>query len=160
MSTFAASDILEFAIRIEENGANFYRHAVQIAQDESSKKLFEQLAAAELHHKKTFENILAAIGQATLPEDVDGEYAAYMRSYVDNAVVFRKEALDEELKKVRDSDSAFDFAIQREMDSILYYHEIKRLVPMYEHATIDKIIEEERGHVTILSAKKKQCKRI
>ena len=38
MSVFEASDIVEFAIRIEENGANFYRFAVQIAKDESTKK--------------------------------------------------------------------------------------------------------------------------
>jgi len=58
MSVFEASDIVEFAIRIEENGANFYRFAVQIAKDESTKKLFEQLADAEVHHKKTFEKSL------------------------------------------------------------------------------------------------------
>jgi rubrerythrin len=156
MSTFAASDILEFAIRIEENGADFYRHAAQIAEDEGSRKLFEQLSLEEMCHKQTFEQLLAAIGQAVLPEDVDGQYTAYMRSYVDNAVIFKKEALDQELKKVKDSDSAFDFAIQREMDSILYYHEIKGLVPAHEHATIDKVIEEERRHVTILSAQKEK----
>jgi len=156
MDVFAASDVVEFAIRIEENGANFYRFAVQIAKDESIKNLFEQLANAELHHKKTFEKIFAAMDVAAPPEGYDGEYAAYMHSYVDNAIIFKKEALDRELTKVSDSASALDFALQREMDSILYYHEIKRLVPAHEHATIDKIIEEERRHVAMLSAMKQK----
>jgi rubrerythrin len=156
MSVFEASDIVEFAIRIEENGANFYRFAVQIAKDESTKNLFEQLADAEVHHKKTFEKIFAAMDKAAPPERYEGEYAAYLHNYVDNAIIFKKEALDKELAKVKDTPSALDFAIQREMDSILYYHEIKGLVPAHEHGTVDKIIEEERKHVAMLSSMKKK----
>lgn len=156
MGVFAASDIVEFAIRIEENGADFYRYAMQIAKDESTKNLFERLANVELHHKKTFEKILAAMDKAAPPDDYDGEYTAYMHSYVDNAIIFKKEALDQELTKVKDSASALDFALRREMDSILYYHEIKGLVPAHDHVTIDKIIEEERRHVAMLSAMKQK----
>jgi rubrerythrin len=156
MGVFAASDIVEFAIRIEENGANFYRFAMQIAKDEETKKLFEQLADAELSHKKIFEGMFAAIEKAALPETFDGEYAAYIHSYVDNAIVFKKDALDRELANVRDSVSALDFAFQRELDSILYYHEIKGLVDAREHAAIDRIIEEERKHVAMLSALKQK----
>jgi len=90
MSVFEASDIVEFAIRIEENGANFYRFAVQIAKDESTKKLFEQLADAEVHHKKTFEKIFAAMDKVAPPESYDGEYAAYLHNYVDNAIIFKR----------------------------------------------------------------------
>jgi rubrerythrin len=156
MSTFTASDIVEFAIRIEENGAHFYRFAVQIAKNEDTKNLFEKLADAELHHKKTFERILAAMDKTAPPEGYAGEYAAYLHNYVDNAIIFKKEVLDQGLTKVKDSLSALDFALQREMDSILYYHEIKGLVPAHEHGTIDKIIEEERRHVDMLSAMKKK----
>jgi rubrerythrin len=156
MSVFTASDIVEFAIRIEENGANFYRFAVQLARDEGTKNLFEQLANAELFHKKTFEKMFAAMDKAAPPESYAGEYAAYLHNYVDNAVIFKKEALDQELAKVKDTLSALDFALQREMDSILYYHEIKGLVPANEHASIDRIIEEERRHVAMLAAMKQK----
>jgi rubrerythrin len=94
--------------------------------------------------------------KAAPPESYAGEYAAYLHNYVDNAIIFKKEALDRELAKVKDTDSALDFAIQREMDSILYYHEIKGIVPAHEHATVDKIIEEERRHVAMLSAMKQK----
>jgi rubrerythrin len=156
MSAFTASDIVEFAIRIEENGANFYRFAIQIARDEDTKNLFEQLADAELLHKKTFEKIFAAMDKTAPPESYTGEYAAYLHNYVDNAIIFKKEILDQELTKVKDTLSALDFALQREMDSILYYHEIKGLVPAKEHAAVDKIIEEERRHVAMLSAMKQK----
>jgi rubrerythrin len=151
MSVFEASDIVEFAIRIEENGANFYRFAVQIAKDESTKNLFAQLATEEVHHKKIFEKIFAAMDKTNPPEGYEGEYAAYLHNYVDNNIIFKKADLDKELSKVKDTPSALDFAIRREMDSILYYHEIKRLVPAHEQGTVDKIIAEERKHFALLS---------
>ena len=151
MSVFAASDIVEVAIRIEENGINFYKFAEQIAKKEEEKKLFAQLAQAEVAHKKTFEKLLAGMGESNEPESYEGEYSVYLRSYVDNNLIFTKDVMDKQLAKIKDTKSALDFAIQRELDSILYYHEIKKLVPAGQH----EAIEEERKHFLSLTAMKK-----
>jgi rubrerythrin len=151
MSVFKGSDIVEFAVRIEENGANFYRFAIQLAKDEETKKIFENLADAELHHKRIFEKIFAGMEKYNPPESYDGEYAAYLHNYVDNNIIFKKEVMENELAKVKDVPGAIDFAIRRELDSILYYHEIKPFVPASEHAVIEEIIEEERRHFKGLS---------
>ena len=155
MSVFAASDIVEVAIRIEENGVNFYKFAEQIAKQEEAKKLFAGLAQAEIEHKKTFEKIFANMEKNNPPESYEGEFGAYLRSYVDNNLIFTKEIMDKQLAKVKDTSAALDFAIQRELDSILYYHEIKKLVPAAQHEAIEKIIEEERKHFLSLTAMKK-----
>ena len=133
MSVFAASDIVEVAIRIEENGVNFYKFAEQIAKKEDEKKLFAELAQAEVAHKKTFEKLFASMEKSNLPESYEGEFGAYLRSYVDNNLIFTKEIMDKQLAKITDTNSALDFAIQRELDSILYYHEIKKIVPAAQH---------------------------
>jgi rubrerythrin len=151
MGAFDASDIVSFAVRIEENGMNFYRYAVQIAKDEDAKKIFSQLADEEAKHKKVFEKIFAAMEKYNPPEGYEGEYAAYLHNYVDNNVIFTKEVMDQELAKVKDTLSALDFAIRREMDSILYYHEIKRMVPTNQLGAIDEVIAEERRHFAKLS---------
>jgi len=52
MEVFAASDIVEVAIRIEENGVQFYKFAEQIAKQEDARKLFARLAEEEKAHKK------------------------------------------------------------------------------------------------------------
>jgi len=146
MSVYRGSDIMEFAIRIEENGANFYRYAVQLAKDEDTKKIFANLAEAEIHHQRTFEKIFAGMEKNNPPETYDGEYVAYMHNYVDNNIIFNKAAIENEVTKIKDVLSAIDFAIRRELDSILFYHEIKRLVPTSEHGEIEQIIAEERKH--------------
>lgn len=158
MGSFEASDVMEFAIRIEENGANFYRFATQIVRGEETKKLFSRLADEEDKHRRTFEKIYAAMEKNNVPESYEGEYRAYLHDYVDSNIVFSKEAMDKELKAVTDTVSALDFAIRREMDSILYYSEIKQFIPAGQHDMIDKVIEEERRHFSILSElRKKSC---
>jgi rubrerythrin len=159
MRVFEASDIVEIAIRIEENGANFYKFAEQIAKQEEAKQLFAHLALEEINHKKTFEGIFAKLDKNNPPESYDGEYSAYLRDYVDSNIIFTKEAMSKELAKIKDTAGALDFAIKRELDSILYYHEIKRFVPANQYATLDQIIEEERKHFAKLSeVKKRFCK--
>ena len=155
MGVFAASDIVEVAIRIEENGIDFYKYAEQISRKEEAKKLFAQLAQAEVAHKKTFEKIFAKMEKNSPLESYEGEYSAYLRSYVDNNIIFTKEAMDKQFAKVKDTIAALDFAIQRELDSILYYHEIKKLVPPAQHEILEQIIEEERKHFLSLTEMKK-----
>ncbi|MDD5476159.1 MAG: ferritin family protein [Syntrophales bacterium] len=155
-SQFEASDILQIAMRIEENGSNFYRFAVQVAKEESVKELFERLAAEEDKHKIIFKEMLSGIESHDPPESYPGEYGAYLRSYADNNLIFKKEDLDREMASVKDAVSALDFAIKRELDSILYYHEIKAFIAKNKHDSIDKIINEERKHFKILSEQKKK----
>lgn len=156
MQVFTANDIVEVAVRIEENGITFYNFAEKIAKTEDAKKLFAQLALAEAAHKLTFEKLLSQIETYTPPERYAGEYADYLRNYVDNNLIFTKDVMDKQLSQVTDTVGAFDFAMQRELDSILYYHEVKNLVPAAQHEAIEKIIEEERKHYQMLNQMKKR----
>jgi rubrerythrin len=156
MAVFDASDIVEVAVRIEENGANFYRYAVQLAGKEEVKALFQQLADDEVQHQRIFTEILAGMDRNVPPEGYDGEYAAYLHSYVDNRLVFTTETFAGQLAKMQDEISALDFAIQRELDSIAYYREIREFLPADQRTEIDRIIIEEKGHFMRLSEMKKK----
>lgn len=155
MAVFDASDIVEVAIRIEENGANFYRYAIQLAAREEVKTLFRMLADQEVKHRETFARILSGMDRTPPGEGYDGEYAAYLHGYVDNHLIFTAEALAAELAKLRDEGSALDFAIQRELDSIHYYREMREMLPADRRDAIERIIDEEKEHFVRLSAIKK-----
>ena len=62
------------------------------------------------------------------------------------------------MAKLKDIISALEFGIRRELDSILYYQEMKNFVPEQQHSSIDRIIEEERNHFLELSGIKKLYK--
>jgi len=146
MNAFTASEVVEFAERIHENGANFYRYAVQLVQNQEAKDLFAELAEEELKYQKRLEKIFADIEKLRPVETYVGEYAQYLRNYIDNKIVFTKQAIDADLAAVKDACSAIDFAARRELDSISYYESIKRIVPEAQHGAIDHLIAEERNH--------------
>ena len=150
MGTFDVSEIFQFAIGIEENGEKFYRYAAQMMEEGETKEAFNRLADEEIGHKKIFEEMLSKIEKYEPPEIYPDEYFAYLRAYVNDAV-FTREMQEKELPAVKDTFSAIKFAIQRELDSILYYQEIKKFVPKDQHDLIDGIIEEERRHFLKLS---------
>ena len=150
MTIFNMHDVVNFAIRIEENGEKFYREAAEIIPDGPVRELFTRLAEEETVHKRTFERLLASLGDYQPPETYDGEYLAYLKDFIDGKAVFKDHPRIPELAKAATIVGALDFAIQREMDSILYYQEIKSLLG--DHAeTVDMIIDEERMHFAFLS---------
>lgn len=155
MNIFTASEVVEFAERIHENGANFYRYAIQLVQNQEAKDLFAELAEEELKYHKALEKIFAGIEKSIPEETYVGEYAQYLRNYIDNNIVFTQQAINDDLAAVKDACSAIDFAARRELDSISYYESIKRLVPKIQHEAIDYLIAEERGHFVQLTNLKK-----
>ncbi|MBI5560973.1 MAG: rubrerythrin, partial [Deltaproteobacteria bacterium] len=51
---FSGSEIIEMAVRIEENGGRFYTDASEATKDSKLKKLFQYLAGEEKKHLKYF----------------------------------------------------------------------------------------------------------
>ncbi len=145
-------DVVNFAIRIEENGEQFYREAAEIVSNQSVRELFERLAREETGHKKTFERLLSSLGDYRPPETYEGEYLAYLTAFIDGKAVFKDHPKIPELAKASSITGALDFAIQRELDSILFYQEMRKFVSGTSHIeTIDLIIDEEKMHFAILS---------
>ena len=112
--------------------------------------MFTFLAGEEVRHKKTFETMLSKMDRREIEESYPGEYLAYLQDYLDNKIIFSKSAKDTEYPEVKDTLSAIEFAIQREMNSVLYYHEVKKFIALSQQDDIDKIIEEERKHFSQL----------
>jgi rubrerythrin len=156
MKTFDARDVIRFAVRIEEDGEAFYRKAGLAAQDKDTRDLFNFLASEEIQHKALFREMLSKMEALQPAETYDGEYAAYLSDYIDGKVIFTKEAEQRLTPDTEDTSSVIAFAMQREADSILYYHEVKQFIAEKYYTIIDKIIIEERKHFSKLSELRKK----
>jgi len=154
MDILRASEVFEVAIKIEENGEKFYRHAATLTEDADTKAMFTHLAEEEVKHKQTFQGMLSRVEDYQPTESYPGEYLAYLKTYAEG-LIFSPEKLEAEFAKVTTASDAIDFAIQREIESILYYIEAKNLVPQNQRDQIDRIIEEERRHYLKLVGAKK-----
>ena len=151
MNIFSTGDIFQFAVRIEEDGEIFYHKAALNSSDKEVSDLFNLLADDEIRHKRIFEEMLSGIETNPPAESYRGEYAAYLRDYIDGKVVFTKRTGAEAMSDALDVPSAIRFAMGREADSILYYHEAKQFIDKKHHGAVDKIIEAERKHFAKLA---------
>ena len=83
---FTADEIFEAAIRIEANGASFYRKAAATQSDAVNREFLEQLAKMEDRHQATFEQMRKGLKanekQATV-FDPNQETAQYLAAMAD-----------------------------------------------------------------------------
>jgi rubrerythrin len=154
MNIFSVSDILNFAIRVEQDGELFYQKAAMMVDDEGVRQLFNRLADEEMRHQRIFREMLDEVGDTRPPESYSQEYMTYLRDFIDGKVVFTKD-LKGLAADLHDTLSALNFAIGRELESITYYQETKQFVAEKYHHLIDAVIAEERNHFAGLSEVKK-----
>jgi len=139
-----ASELLQFGIKIEENGEKFYRETAQTIKNRELKDLLVFLADEEAEHKKVLESMIPEIEKYEPAEAYPPEYFAYLRAFADNIIFTGK--LRKDLPKKMDAVSVIDFGIRRELDSIAYYQEMRGVVPREQHDMVDRIIQQEREH--------------
>ncbi|MBU1697189.1 MAG: ferritin family protein, partial [Proteobacteria bacterium] len=112
---FNANDIFEIAIKIEQNGAIFYRDAAKQVEKEEHKQFLLELARMEDHHEITFANMQKELKDEesfSTTFDPDDENALYLKALADTRVFFKKEQPDNSFKGILST------AIQAEKDSI------------------------------------------
>jgi len=150
MNIFTANDILNFAIRIEEDGELFYHRAARFADTDEIRSLFNKLADEEINHKKVFTEMLQKMSDIRPHETYPGEFMNYLRDYIDGKVVFSTD-IKTIADDIHDTISALKFAMGRELQSIAYYHEVKSFVSEKYYPQVDSIIQEERKHFAKLA---------
>jgi rubrerythrin len=151
---FNAKDVFDMAIRIEQNGAKFYRDAADSVDDQAHKDLLLELAGMEDDHEQTFKEMESDLTKSEKqptafdPDDMAGQY---LKSLADHRVFFEKELDFSSMRAILKD------AIAAEKDSIVFYTGMKETVPGEKgKERIDKIIKEEMGHITRLTRELKQ----
>lgn len=149
--SLSASEIIDTAVRIEKNGETFYREAAAALSAGAVKDLFLFLADEDVRHARIFAGLsqeVATLGD-DLPqarEEYPGEYEAYLKAFADGHVFTRLDTGSQVARKMSSPAEALAFAEQIEMDSVLFYTEMKRFIAQSQWSILDRIIAEERGH--------------
>ena len=153
--SFYGNELINIAIGIERRGIAFYDVMARSTQNTKARQIFQYLVGMEREHIQIFQNMLSEADKYEVPETYAGEYAAYLQALVDSAV-FTDDAVTSELATQSENDiAAVELGISAEKDSILFYSELKEVVPKRERATISRIIAEEKLHLRQLSDLKK-----
>jgi rubrerythrin len=150
-----AAELIDVAVGIEKSGAAFYEYLVNTTRDLRAQVMYKYLADQEREHIKIFQMLRTDVGDYSSPMSSSDEYAEYLEALVKSAV-FGNDMMARKMAEKASSDSeAIDIAIRAEKDSILFYVAIKDLVRRSDVETIEKIVREEKSHLTQLSEFKK-----
>ncbi|MDH3572218.1 MAG: ferritin family protein [Desulfobacteraceae bacterium] len=152
---FNADEVFEMAIRIENNGAAFYRKAAGFQSDTKHRKFLEGLANMEDQHQKTFTEMRTTLTEKDKdPKVFDpyGEVTRYLAAMADTMGGEGSPSVADSLTGNETLEDILRIAVGLEKDSILFYLGLKDMIPSQSGKDrIGEIIMEERKHVFQLS---------
>ncbi len=157
MAVFTAGELYDIAVGIERNGVAYYQSLSERAADAGLKGTYGELADMERQHIKIFQGLRSEIESGAVVPPVDEEeYASYLKALIDSSVFTDDTVAMEMAAKVAGPAEALQLALGAEKDSILFYSEMRELVPQRQRDAVDRIIREERKHVRELSEQKQR----
>lgn len=149
---YSAQEIAEIAVRIEENGHDFYiAAAATITDNENVKKLFESLAQKEVSHIAAFKHLLSRVEF----EHSEFDLAAsedYLQHQADTHIFQKKDSGKQLAASITDAQQAIRLAHQFEIESVEFYSSLLKRVQSNAKQMVANIIEEEKQHAKELEA--------
>ena len=151
---FTGKEVLDMAVRIEENGMRFYTDASKAAKSQQLKDLFSALAEEEASHIKTFLELKKALvgsGDSTGFDPYIEDAQQYLKSMADTEVFTNPEAGKDAARSLKSEEEAVILAIGMEKDSLLFYYELERMIRESDKKVIEALIDQEKEHVRKLT---------
>ena len=153
---FSESELINIAIGIERRGIAFYEVMAITTEPEEVSHTFQHLAAMEREHLQLFQGMLE---ESTESPPQGSPPPEYLQALVDSTV-FTDDLIDSEMAAQANSvSSALELAIVAEKDSILFYYEMREIMPARIRAAVNQIMDEEKSHLRQLTELRKQLGR-
>jgi rubrerythrin len=147
---YSGQEIVEIAVRIEENGYAFYIAAAEmIREPNDTKNLFLDLAEKETMHIAVFQKLL----EKYEPEDYElGQEDAtlYIQNLADGHIFGEPDSGARLAKNLKSSKEALEIAFKFENDSVAFYTELEKRAKTDSKKLIRQIIEEEKDHAAAI----------
>jgi rubrerythrin len=160
LSNISIGEVLSIAIRLEEDGIQFYRAASSKADSRRLRDTLSRLADQEIDHKITFQRMGRDMGI-----DVTGELylrkisPANVRSLTEAGVFPHPEERDTAIASLFSLAQALRFGIRVEKGSILFYESAAKVAKAgHIRQTFNRVLAQERDHLRLLGAELKSLK--
>lgn len=148
---FSGNEIVDIAVKIEENGRAFYLAAAERAEDENLKAVLEKLANDEVEHKTTFQALYKSDQDYSLQPGYNEEVDAYIKAMASAQVFAPGKSVSELVGEAKDIFAVLTLAMGAEKDSVLYYSEIKDWVQPKDKDVVQTVIAQEKDHLKQLT---------
>jgi rubrerythrin len=145
---FSVQDICDIAIQIEKNGEKVYRDAQKIAHDVKLRELLGWMADDEKRHIQWFLNLARNIQKTTKDPQIEALGKSLLRDSIGNQTF---SLTQKKINQAVTIEQIIKQSIEFEKDTIIFYEMVSKFIDDEEIiAQIERIIEEERGHIKTL----------
>lgn len=155
---FSGKELIDMAIRIEENGEKYYSGAAASVPSDKVAELFRFLANEERNHiafLKKIARIEEGISSLVPFDPYVEEASDYIRVVADSKVFTNPDEGERLAKLAPGEKEALEVAIGMEKDSLLFYYEFIKALRERDRPVLDAIIGEEKKHLRKLITLKK-----
>lgn len=133
-------ELFDIAIRMETEGAAFYRDLASKVSGEGFKSIFTMLAEDEERHKAIFEAMKSDLSVPASTPDASVRASGIFKHIPQDDLLAEKSQL-----------SLYEEALEIELKSIEYYSEqLDSAIDAKQKRALAKIIEEERRHYDLI----------
>ena len=145
---FTLKEIIDLAVRVEENGENAYRKAQKEVHDPSLASMLQRLADEEVQHAQWFSEMREKVGSEREDPMLEKMGRDILRSVLGDQAFSIQDA---DFSKMEDLRGLLELSIEFEKDTVVFYEMLSAFVGDADVSKeIDRIVEEENRHVRAL----------
>ena len=150
----SGEEVFSLAMEVEKSGHAYYTTVADSADSSALKELFTFLAEQEIAHYKFFESLSRDVPDLGIDADEWEQTSAYIKATTDSRFFIGEDKAISLAKTVKDPLEAIDIAIGFEKDTLLFFYELLNVTPKSSQASTQKIVDEEKRHVKMLSERR------
>lgn len=152
MSLIDARELIRMAKKDEDVGVVFYEALAEKVTDPKLGERFLEIRKQEETHSKRFQEMLDGLGDYVPREDSSGDYEGYYSAFLSKHEYMQDQDSVEKARNAASDVDAIKLALAQEKDTLLFFLEMKELIPSGQNREfVQAVIEEEREHITELS---------
>ncbi len=153
---FTSEEIINLAIDIERRGIAFYDTMARSTENAALRSAFQFLVNMERQHVQIFLSMHTEAGRFLALKNFTAEHSAYLEALAASAVFTDDMVTSEMAARINSDIEALELSIGAEKDSILFYYELRDIMPQTSHSLLSQVISEEKSHLRQLSQLKKE----
>jgi rubrerythrin len=143
---YSGQEIVEIAVRIEENGNDFYTAAAEMIEESNDiKGLFYDLAEKEILHISIFQKLAESFDEESF-DFAAGDASDYINHLAESHIFGKPEAGKNLAKTIKTPKEGLEIAFKFENDSVAFYTELLKHTRSDAKAFVQQIIDEEKEH--------------
>jgi rubrerythrin len=143
---YSGQEIIEIAVRIEENGNEFYNAAAEmVKEDNDIKGLFLDLAEKEILHISIFQKLAEKFDAESFDFEAP-DASAYINHLAESHIFGKPDTGKQLASMLKTPREGLEIAYKFENDSVDFYTELLKHTRSDSKKLVQQIIDEEKEH--------------